>query len=95
MAEIIGPDGEKYYSSDHFEWKNDDKKSKKSKKSAKAKAKIEDALDWGTIKDYVYLIWWGIAILIWLRLLAELAVWLILLFLWSTGVNYWLMKNKE
>ena len=81
MPEIIGPDGQKYYSSDHF----DGAKNPKKKSSFK--------LD--SITDYVYLVWGIVAILRWLWLLAELAIWLVLLLIGSTGINFWMTKHRK
>lgn len=81
MTEIIGPDGKAYYTEDHF--------------SADAKVIKKPKISLDTLTDRVYLVGWGVAILIWLWLLADIAVWLILLFLWSTGVNYWMMKHRK
>jgi len=84
MPEIIGPDGQKYYSEDHFAT------------DTKEKKKIHmPNVNLSGITDYVYLIGGWIAILWGLFLLADIAIGLILLFLWSTGVNYWMMKHKR
>lgn len=82
----------------------------KTKKSAK-KTKVEqevieptvqgtfwswmDQIRDGSLTDTLWLVVWAIAVVIGLIMLADLAIGILLILLWSVGVNNWLTKHKR